>query len=167
VRKDIVLILRCGLYYRPGYIGPLTNHERPRYIREDVKSLPAATRRLHARVRRRCLALEGAVEEFPWGGTGVYKVRGKIFAGTGMDGSRFSVGFKPPDEEREDALALPFVRVADYVGPLWMGPGVADEARRARADLALDRTVVPEARAQDETQADAEADGAAEIVFSG
>ncbi len=94
----------------------MTERDRPRYFREDVKKLPAAARRLHERVRKRCLALEGAVEEFPWGGTGVYKVRGKIFAGTGMDGSRYSVGFKPPEEEREDALALPFVRVADYVG---------------------------------------------------
>jgi len=108
--------MRCGLYYRPGYIEPLTQRTKPRYFREDVKKLPAVARRLHTRVRERCLALEGAVEEFPWGGTGVYKVRGKIFAGTGMDGSTYSVGFKPPAEEREDALALPFVRVADYVG---------------------------------------------------
>jgi predicted DNA-binding protein (MmcQ/YjbR family) len=98
------------------YKSPLTHRDRPRYFREDLRKLPAAARRLHERVRERCLALEGAVEEFPWGGTGVYKVRGKIFAGTGMDGSRYSVGFKPPAEEREDALALPFVRVADYVG---------------------------------------------------
>ena len=136
--------------------------DRPRYFREDVKKLPAAARRLHERVRKRCLALEGAVEEFPWGGTGVYKVRGKIFAGTGMDGSRYSVAFKPPAEEREDALALRGLR-----RPLWMGTGVADEAQRARADLALDRAVVPEARAQGEAQAEAEADGAVEIVFSG
>lgn len=90
--------------------------DRPGYIRDDLKKLPAVARRLHARVRERCLALDGAVEEFPWGGTGVYKVRGKIFAGSGMNDGKYEVSFRPPAEEREDALALPFVRVADYVG---------------------------------------------------
>jgi predicted DNA-binding protein (MmcQ/YjbR family) len=94
----------------------VAHRDKPRYFREDLRKLPAAVRNVHERVRDRCLALEGAVEEFPWGGTGVYKVRGKIFAGTGVDGSQYSVSFKPPAEQREDALALPFVRVADYVG---------------------------------------------------
>lgn len=56
------------------------------------------------------------MEEFPWGGAGVYKRRGKIFASTGFDASGYEVAFKPPPAERDDALALPFVRVADYVG---------------------------------------------------
>ena len=85
-------------------------------FRLDARRVPAAARRLRDRTRARCLELEGAVEEFPWGGAGVYKVRGKIFASTDVNGSVYEVAFKPPPEEREDALALPFVRVADYVG---------------------------------------------------
>ncbi|MFY9550688.1 MAG: MmcQ/YjbR family DNA-binding protein [Thermoanaerobaculia bacterium] len=88
----------------------------PRHFRLDLRRVPAGARRLRERARGRCLKLEGAVEEFPWGGAGVYKVRGKIFASTDVNGSVYEIAFKPPPEEREDALALPFVRVADYVG---------------------------------------------------
>jgi len=76
----------------------------------------AAARRLREQLRRRCLALPGAVEEHPWRAAGVYKVHGKIFASTDFTGGVFEVAFKPPEGERDDALALPFIRVADYVG---------------------------------------------------
>jgi predicted DNA-binding protein (MmcQ/YjbR family) len=85
-------------------------------LRIDSRAVPAAARRLREKMRRRCLALAGVVEEFPWGGAGVYKVRGKIFASTDLRGPAYEVAFKPPPEERDDALSLPFVRVADYVG---------------------------------------------------
>ncbi len=82
----------------------------------DHRNVPAAARRLREETRRRCLALPGAVEEHPWRAAGVYKVCGKIFVSTDFDGGVFEVAFKPPAEERDDALALPFIRVADYVG---------------------------------------------------
>jgi len=85
-------------------------------FRFDPRKVLAAARRIREKTRERCLALPGAVEEFPWGEAGTYKVRGKIFVSTGVNGSTYEVSFKPPPEEREDALALPFVRVADYVG---------------------------------------------------
>jgi predicted DNA-binding protein (MmcQ/YjbR family) len=85
-------------------------------FRLDPTAVSPAARRLRAAIRRRCLALPGAVEEFPWGGSGVYKVRGKIFVSTDVNGGVYEAAFKPPETEREDALSLPFVRVADYVG---------------------------------------------------
>jgi predicted DNA-binding protein (MmcQ/YjbR family) len=85
-------------------------------FRFDARRIPARARRLRKRLRGRCLALPGTTEEFPWGGAGVYKARGKIFASTDVHASTYEIAFKPPAEEREDALALPFVRVADYVG---------------------------------------------------
>lgn len=90
--------------------------QRPPSFRPDQRSLPPAARRLRAQARRRCLALPGAVEEHPWRAAGVYKVRGKIFVSTDFNAGVFEVAFKPPEAERDDALALPFVRVADYVG---------------------------------------------------
>jgi predicted DNA-binding protein (MmcQ/YjbR family) len=92
------------------------NEAPSKSFRFDARRVPAAARRLRDKARGRCLGLAGAVEEFPWGGAGVYKVRGKIFASTDVNGSVYEIAFKPPPEEREDALALPFVRVADYVG---------------------------------------------------
>jgi predicted DNA-binding protein (MmcQ/YjbR family) len=85
-------------------------------FRFDAAAVPAAARRVRAAIRRRCLALPGAVEEFPWGGSGVYKVRGKIFVSTDVHDGVYEAAFKPPEAEREEALSLPFVRVADYVG---------------------------------------------------
>lgn len=84
--------------------------------RLDLKSVGPRARKLRDTFRRRCLGLEEAVEAFPWGGAGVYKRRGKIFASADFNGSAYEVAFKPPLGEREDALALPFVRVAEYVG---------------------------------------------------
>lgn len=88
----------------------------PASFQPDQGNVPAAARRLREETRRRCLALPDAVEEHPWRAAGVYKVRGKIFVSTDFKGGVFEVAFKPPEEERDDALALPFVRVADYVG---------------------------------------------------
>jgi predicted DNA-binding protein (MmcQ/YjbR family) len=62
------------------------------------------------------MALEGTVEEFPWGAAGVYKVKGKIYASTDFNDGVYEMAFKPPEAERDVALSLPFVRVADYVG---------------------------------------------------
>ena len=90
--------------------------QEPPSFEPDARNVPAAARRLREETRRRCLALPGAVEEHPWRVAGVYKVRGRIFASTDFNGGVFEVAFKPPEEERDDALALPFVRVADYVG---------------------------------------------------
>ena len=87
-----------------------------KFFRLDESAVPARLLRLRANLRGRCLGLPGAVEEFPWGGAGVYKVRGKIFASTDFNDAGYEVAFKPPEDEREDALSLPFVRVADYVG---------------------------------------------------
>jgi predicted DNA-binding protein (MmcQ/YjbR family) len=90
--------------------------QEPSSFEPDARNVPAAARRLREETRRRCLALPGAVEEHPWRAAGVYKARGKIFVSTDFEGGVFEVAFKPPAEERDDALALPFVRVADYVG---------------------------------------------------
>jgi predicted DNA-binding protein (MmcQ/YjbR family) len=48
-----------------------------------------------AALRRRCLALPGATEEFPFGPeTSVFKVGGKIFAISGLEGQPLTVAVK-------------------------------------------------------------------------
>jgi predicted DNA-binding protein (MmcQ/YjbR family) len=48
-----------------------------------------------AALRRRCLALAGATEEFPFGPeTSVFKVGGKIFAISGLEGQPLTVAVK-------------------------------------------------------------------------
>jgi predicted DNA-binding protein (MmcQ/YjbR family) len=48
-----------------------------------------------AALRRRCLALPGAAEEFPFGPeTSVFKVAGKIFAISGLEGRPLTVSVK-------------------------------------------------------------------------
>jgi predicted DNA-binding protein (MmcQ/YjbR family) len=48
-----------------------------------------------AALRRRCLALPGATEEFPFGPeTSVFKVAGKIFAISGLEGQPLAVAVK-------------------------------------------------------------------------
>ena len=67
----------------------------------------------YARVREYCLAKEGATEEYPWGDV-IWKVRGKIFAGS-SDGSN-EVTVKATPEEQTPLIEHPAIAVAKYVG---------------------------------------------------
>lgn len=69
-------------------------------------------------VRSVALAIPGAWEDHPWGEAPVFKnARGKIFVFCGLDRTAgFSATVKLPPGEGEEALALPFVSVARYVG---------------------------------------------------
>lgn len=67
----------------------------------------------YARVREHCLAKECATEEYPWGDV-IWKVRGKIFAGS-SDGSN-QVTVKATPEEQSTLIEHPAIEVAKYVG---------------------------------------------------
>jgi predicted DNA-binding protein (MmcQ/YjbR family) len=71
------------------------------------------------RLRRVCLAYPGVFEDFPWGHqTPVFKTpknKSVAMSGIGEDGS-LHVTLKLTPEEGAEALLLPFVRKADYVG---------------------------------------------------
>jgi predicted DNA-binding protein (MmcQ/YjbR family) len=68
-------------------------------------------------VRQLCLAYPGAYEDNPWGDGPVFKnARGKIFVFTSGDRDPFGMTVKLTHEEQAEALNLPFVRVAAYVG---------------------------------------------------
>ena len=79
-------------------------------------------------LRAYCLAFEGAVEEFPWNDV-LFKVKGKTFAFTSGDRQPIHVTAKPLPENRDMFLALPGVRVAEYVGRFgWLALKVEDKA---------------------------------------
>jgi predicted DNA-binding protein (MmcQ/YjbR family) len=82
------------------------------------------------RLRAHCLAKPDAVEDHPWGDT-VFKIRGKIFAGTGER----SVTVKARPDDLDGLLALQIVERAPYVGRYgWVVVEVRDEEG---LDLAL------------------------------
>lgn len=102
--------------------------------RRAAKGRPAEpTSRHFAPVRKACLALPDAVEEYPWGDV-VWKSGGKMFAATGT-GEPMGVTVKPAPET---ALALqgePAVASAKYVGRFgWVTVTVTDVRTR---DLAI------------------------------
>jgi predicted DNA-binding protein (MmcQ/YjbR family) len=83
------------------------------------------------RLRSLCLAFPGVYEDYPWGHeTPVFKTpKNKIIAmsGVGEDG-HLRVTVKLTPEEGAEALLLPFVRKADYVGRYgWVTVDVAGE----------------------------------------
>ena len=65
-----------------------------------------------AQLRRRCLALPGASESFPFGeGVSVFKVGGKLFALSRLDSDPFEVSLKcEPDLADQLRRAYPAVR---------------------------------------------------------
>ena len=60
------------------------------------------------------LSWPDAWEDHPWGET-VFKVGKKIFVFLGEDETP-AVTFRPPDEDLEEALALPGTRPSSYIG---------------------------------------------------
>lgn len=83
-----------------------------------------------AEVRRSALALPGAWEDHPWGEHPVFKTaNGKVFVFCGVDQQGDLVGtVKLPPAEGEEALSLPFVSVARYVGRFgWVTARVSNE----------------------------------------
>ena len=80
-------------------------------------------------VRNAALGLPGAWEDHPWGQEPVFKnAKGKIFVFCGLGaGTAFSATVKLPPAEGEEALSLPFVSVARYVGRYgWVTVGVSN-----------------------------------------
>ena len=67
----------------------------------------------YASIRKHCLAKKGAKEEYPWGDV-MWKVRGKIFAGS-SDGSN-QVTVKATPEEQARLIEHPAIEIAKYVG---------------------------------------------------
>jgi predicted DNA-binding protein (MmcQ/YjbR family) len=64
-----------------------------------------------------CRGLDGAWEDHPWGDD-IFKVGKKMFAGVGVDESGIAgVTIKPPAEDLDGLLQLPFVSLA----PMWAG----------------------------------------------
>ena len=68
---------------------------------------------VYARIREHCLAKAGATEEYPWGDV-IWKIRGRIFAGS-SDGSH-QVTVKATPEEQSTLIEHPAIEVAKYVG---------------------------------------------------
>ena len=64
-------------------------------------------------IRKHCLAKPDAVEEYPWGDV-VWKIRGKIFAGSSDGSNRVSV--KATLEEQARLIQHPAIEKARYVG---------------------------------------------------
>jgi predicted DNA-binding protein (MmcQ/YjbR family) len=84
------------------------------------------------RLRALCMAYPGVFEDFPWGHeTPVFKTpKNKIIAmsGLGEDGNLHITVKLTPDEGAE-ALLLPFVRKADYVGRYgWITVNIAGDS---------------------------------------
>ena len=74
-----------------------------------------------------CKAKPDAKEEHPWGDT-VFKVRGKGFAFMGPYGSSGGVTVKPPADEREGLLGVPYISKAKYIGRYgWVDVRVEDD----------------------------------------
>ena len=74
-----------------------------------------------------CKVKPDAKEEHPWGDT-VFKVRGKGFAFMGPPGSAGGVTVKPPTDEREGLLELPYITKAKYLGRYgWVHVRVEDK----------------------------------------
>jgi predicted DNA-binding protein (MmcQ/YjbR family) len=68
-----------------------------------------------------------AVEEHPWGDT-VFKVRGKGFAFMGPYESSGGVTVKPPADDLEGLLQLPYITKAKYIGRFgWVDVVVEDD----------------------------------------
>jgi predicted DNA-binding protein (MmcQ/YjbR family) len=81
-----------------------------------------------------------AVEEHPWGDT-VFKVKGKSFAFMGPYGSAGGVTVKPPADEREGLLELPYVNKARYIGRYgWVDVRVDDDESLRLAKELIDDT---------------------------
>ena len=80
------------------------------------------------RVRALALSWPETYEDSPWGHP-VFKVGdNKMFAAMSNDDDPLTVTVKLTPEEREIALALPYVRVAAYVGRYgWVTAEVTDE----------------------------------------
>jgi predicted DNA-binding protein (MmcQ/YjbR family) len=77
-----------------------------------------------------------AKEEHPWGDT-VFKVRGKGFAFMGPHGSSGGVTVKPPAEERDGLLELPYISKAKYIGRYGWVDVTVDDAESLRLALEL------------------------------
>jgi predicted DNA-binding protein (MmcQ/YjbR family) len=82
-----------------------------------------------------CRAKPGAWEDHPWGDT-VFKLGDKVFAFLASP-NHPGVTVKPPADEREALLELPYVRKASYIGRYgWVHLSVGDdEALRLALEL--------------------------------
>jgi predicted DNA-binding protein (MmcQ/YjbR family) len=68
-------------------------------------------------LRAFCLSFPGATEDIQWGSDLLFRVGGKIFAGTNPDaGAEAGVTFKAPPVRIAELLEIEGVRRADYVG---------------------------------------------------
>jgi len=68
-----------------------------------------------ARIRKLCLSLPGITESLTWGHPN-FRVDGKIFAGYGQEGDRWTLGVKVGKERQRILLRDPRYRYAQYVG---------------------------------------------------
>ena len=76
---------------------------------------------------------EGVTEEYPWGHP-VWKIHGKMFAGSASDGSNVSV--KATREDQAALIEHRAIRIADYVGRYgWVTVAISDQET---LDLTLD-----------------------------
>ena len=92
----------------------------------------------YARVRDYCLAKEGATEEYPWGDV-IWKIRGKIFAGS-SDGSN-QVTVKATPAEQATLIEHPAIEVAKYVGRFgWVTITIKSKKTLALAFDLIDRS---------------------------
>jgi predicted DNA-binding protein (MmcQ/YjbR family) len=92
-----------------------------------------------AEALERCRSQPSAAEERFFGET-VFRVRGRVFAFLGRP-DRAAVTVKPPAEDIERLLRLPFARRARYIGRFgWLTVEMRDEeSRRLALDL-IDRS---------------------------
>jgi len=88
----------------------------------------------YALIREHCRAKPEAVEDYPWGDV-VWKIRGKIFAGSSDGSNRVSV--KATLEEQARLIQHPAIDKAHYVGRYgWVTIAIDDE-KTARLALEL------------------------------
>lgn len=88
-----------------------------------------------ADLKRYCLDLPDAWEDYPWGDI-VYKVGSKMFAATGPD-LPLTVTVKAQPEDAEELIEFPHISTAPYIGRHgWVSVVIEDEAALDQA-LAL------------------------------
>lgn len=96
-----------------------------------------------AALERKAMAFEGASADHPWGHESpVFKnARGKIFVFSGEDDRGFHITVKLTPEEGAEAMLLPFVEKAPYVGRFgWVTAHITGELEWEIAQGWIDRS---------------------------
>ena len=99
---------------------------------QTPKTAPALSpKQVFAQIQAHCLSKPGAVEDYPWGDV-VWKIGGKLFAGSSQDSAAVTV--KASLEDQAVLVQHPAISIAKYVGRFgWVTIEIGD---RDTLDLA-------------------------------